>query len=157
MGQNYLRYPLWNGLLSLRFNFIKALPPSLSFCLSMFSRGCRWRELTCDSGQDSESTKLYRLQLRLWFQPKRSTPTDPNSGLDSDSTALLMLCTTLSIFCYPRLNRQFLCLVLVWKHSSLKTVKIINKNRIMPCLLSCSNASIHEEELAHQLWHKSYS
>ena len=32
--------------------------------------------------------KIYRLQLRLRIQPKRSTRADSNSGLDSDSAAL---------------------------------------------------------------------
>ena len=46
------------------------------------------RVLTFDSGPESESAKFYRLQLRLRIWPKPSTPTDPNSGLDSDSAAL---------------------------------------------------------------------
>ena len=43
----------------------------------------------CDSGPESESVKFYRLQLQLRLWPKRSTPTYSNSGLDSDSAALL--------------------------------------------------------------------
>ena len=44
----------------------------------------------CDSGPESESAKFYRLQPRLRLQTKRSTPTDPNSGFDSDSAALVI-------------------------------------------------------------------
>ena len=44
------------------------------------------RLLTCDTGL--ESVKFHRLQLPLRLQPKRSTPTDSNSGLDSASAAL---------------------------------------------------------------------
>ena len=36
--------------------------------------------LTCYSGQESESDKFYRLQLRLRLLPKWSTPTDSNSA-----------------------------------------------------------------------------
>ena len=46
--------------------------------------------LVCDSGPKSESAKFYRLQLRPRLQPKQSTPTDCNSGLDSDSATLLL-------------------------------------------------------------------
>ena len=40
-------------------------------------------------GPKSESATFCRLQLRLRLQAKWSTPTDSNSGLDSDSSALL--------------------------------------------------------------------
>ena len=50
---------------------------------------CR-RVSVCDSGPESGQAKFYRLQLRLQLQPKQSTPTDPNSGLDSNSAALVM-------------------------------------------------------------------
>ena len=46
------------------------------------------RVASCDSGPESESAKFYRLQFRLRLRPKRSTPIDSNSGLDSDSAAL---------------------------------------------------------------------
>ena len=47
-----------------------------------------WRMLYCDSGPESESVKWYRLQLRLRLRPKWLTPTESNSGLDSDPAAL---------------------------------------------------------------------
>ena len=89
-------YPLSDGILSLNdasttvtlllflsFNvfgrFHNRLSKIIVYC----------RVLTCDSGTESESAKFYRLQLRLRLQPKRSTPTDSNSGLDSDSAALI--------------------------------------------------------------------
>ena len=49
-----------------------------------------WRLVVCDSRSESESANFYRLQLRLRLWPKRSTPTDSNSGLDSDSAALVL-------------------------------------------------------------------
>ena len=45
--------------------------------------------LVCVSGPESRSAKFYRLQHRLRLQPKRPTLIDSNSGLDSDSAALL--------------------------------------------------------------------
>ena len=45
------------------------------------------RMVACVSGPGSESAKFYRLQLRLRLHLKQSTPTDSNSGLDSDFTA----------------------------------------------------------------------
>ena len=45
--------------------------------------------VACDSGPESESATFYHLQLRLQLQTKQSTPTDSNSGLDSDSAALV--------------------------------------------------------------------
>ena len=53
------------------------------------------RVLACDSGRESESAKFYRFQLRL--KPERSTPTDSNSGLDSDSAALVAIITMMQV------------------------------------------------------------
>ena len=44
--------------------------------------------IACVSGSESESAIFYRLQLRL--RPKRSAPTDSNSGLDSDSAGQVL-------------------------------------------------------------------
>ena len=46
--------------------------------------------LPCDSGPESESAKFYRPQLRLRLQEKQATPADSNSGLDFDSTSLIL-------------------------------------------------------------------
>ena len=76
-----------------RFSFISILPIASSCCISIFSGRCItvrtkpcWRLVSYDTGPDS--AKFCRLQFRLRLQPKRSTPTDFNSGLDSDSAAL---------------------------------------------------------------------
>ena len=50
---------------------------------------CR-RLVSFDSGSESESAKFHRLQLRLRLREKWSTPTDSNSGLDTDSAALVI-------------------------------------------------------------------
>ena len=47
-----------------------------------------WRVVAFDSGSASESVKFYRFQFRLRILPRRATPIDSNSGLDSDSAAL---------------------------------------------------------------------
>ena len=49
-----------------------------------------WKVAACDSGPESESAKFYRLQLWLQLWSKRSTPTNSNSGLDSDPAALIL-------------------------------------------------------------------
>ena len=67
----------------------------LSF--NVFGRACNltskiivsWWVLTCDSGSESEPARFDRFQLRL--MRKRSTPTDSNPGLDSDSAALIRI------------------------------------------------------------------
>ena len=74
--------------------------PSLSFFLSfnvfgtMDNRSAESvvyrRFVSFDSGSESESAKFHRLQLRLRLREKWSTPTDSNSGLDSDSAALVI-------------------------------------------------------------------
>ena len=85
-----------DSITKLRFKFIYTLPIYFFLSFNVFGRVhnrpskiifCR-RVLVCDSGPESESVKFYRLQLQLRLQPKRSTPTDSNSGLDSDSAAL---------------------------------------------------------------------
>ena len=84
-----------NSITKLHLNFIYILSlscfPIYDDIGRMHSRSskvivCYW-VLSCDSGPEPESAKFDRLQLRL--QPKRSTLTDSNSGLDSDSAALL--------------------------------------------------------------------
>ena len=96
-----------NSIIVLRFNFIYTLTSSFSFYLSVFSEGYiivhpkSYSVAGCyivyDSQPKSESTKFYRLQLRLGLQPIWSTPTDSNSGLDSDSAALVQIVITVLI------------------------------------------------------------
>ena len=96
--QNYLRRPLSDEILSP--NDASTLSPHchspffLSF--NVFGTTCNrsaeiiacWRLVSHDYGPESESAKFYRLHLRLRLQAKRSTPTDSNSGFNSDSAAL---------------------------------------------------------------------
>ena len=60
---------------------------------------CLLQMLACDSVPESESAKFCRLQLRLRIQPS-----DSNSGLISDSAALV-LC---SFIAYTRKNTKHL-------------------------------------------------
>ena len=48
------------------------------------------KPIVSNSGPESELAKFYRLLLLLQLQPKRSTPTDSNTSLHSDSAALLL-------------------------------------------------------------------
>ena len=88
-------------------NFAHVLPRSFSSTvvyIPMFSGGCfnhsakiiiRRQNRVCVVQTRSVDTRverekeLKRLQIRLRLRPERSTPTDSNSGLDSDSAALL--------------------------------------------------------------------
>ena len=65
------------------------------------------RVLAFDSGPGSESAKFYRLQFRLRLHLKRSTPTDSNSGLNSDSEALVTMNANCGEACQDQKIHQY--------------------------------------------------